>query len=56
MIKSCEDIETVKEFREFSNLFFNTKRVGLEETARLITWSECYIVDLKTINNWEEVY
>lgn len=51
MIRSCEDIKTMDEFQKFSNLFLNTRNVGLEETARLIIWSEHAIMDLETINN-----
>lgn len=36
---------------EFSDLFFNTKKVGLEETARLVIWNSHTIVGPKTVDD-----
>ncbi len=45
MIKSCEDIKTMNEFDSFHAYFVNTTNVGLVETARLIRWDQCRIME-----------
>lgn len=39
MIRSCENIETLKEFRKFSIRLGQTRSMGLKETARMMRWS-----------------
>lgn len=48
MISSCKDIKTEDEFQKLNDLFFNTKKVGLEETARLVIWNKHAIINPKT--------
>jgi len=38
MIKSCNDVTTMKDFDEFIKLRLNTVEVGLIETARILRW------------------
>ncbi|KKM05714.1 hypothetical protein LCGC14_1751230 [marine sediment metagenome] len=51
MIKSCEDVKTMDDFQSFSNVYFNTKTIGLHETARLVIWSRGAIISSKTVDD-----
>ncbi|KKM69942.1 hypothetical protein LCGC14_1445680 [marine sediment metagenome] len=51
MIKSCEDVKTMAEFHRFCSIYFNTIKIGLNETARLVIWNNNTVVDPKTIDD-----
>lgn len=38
MIKSCEDVKTMKEFHKLSSYFIRTTDIGLCETASMMRW------------------
>ncbi len=44
MIKSCEDVTTMKDFEEFIKLRLNTTEVGLLETAGMLCWDAIHII------------
>jgi len=44
MIKSCNDVTTMKDFEEFIKLRLNTVEVGLLETARILRWDAGHTV------------
>lgn len=39
MIKFCDDVKTLKQFREFSIYLIRIRDMGLEETAKMMRWS-----------------
>ena len=44
MIKSCDDVNTLRQFREFSSYSTRIICMGLEETARMMRWSHHCLV------------
>ena len=40
MIRSCEDVKTIKDFHECCRLRDTLIMMGLEETSRMIRWDE----------------
>ncbi len=51
MIKSCKDIKTMDQFREFSKHIIQTGIVGLNETATMLRWSHYCLVRPALFNN-----
>lgn len=45
MIRSCENIETLDEFEEWIGSRANALRMGLQETADIVCWSEGELMD-----------
>jgi len=44
MIRSCDDVTTMKDFEEFVKLRLNTVEVGLIETAGILRWDAGHII------------
>lgn len=47
MIRSCDDIKTMDEYKEFHIIWSNTLYMGLNETARMIVLEDDSIVPYK---------
>lgn len=39
MTNLCDDVKTLKQFREFSSYSSRIRDMGLEETAKMVRWS-----------------
>lgn len=47
MIRSCEDVETLNDFYEFSRSWRNARKMGLKETINIIKWNEITLINPK---------
>ena len=55
MIRSCNDVKTIKDFDEFYDVRYNAREMGLKETADIICWDEDNIICpelLESLESW----
>ncbi len=50
MIRSCEDVKTMKEFHKFGNYRLQIIHLGLLETANMIAWNQDCLISPDLLN------